>query len=1588
MSQAIVIVGMACQYPDAKSPGELWENALAGRQAFRRLPPERLRLEDYFSSELDAADSTYSSEAAVIEGYDFDRVRFSVAGSSFRSADMAHWLALDVAAQALSDAGFNQSDLLPRDTTGVFVGNTLTGEFSRANLLRLRWPYVCRVLESALAEESWPVKQRRDFLERVEASYKSPFPPLSEESLAGGLSNTIAGRICNHFDLKGGGYTVDGACASSLLAIATACSALACQDIDVAIAGGVDLSLDPFELVGFARAGALAQEKMRVFDARSSGFWPGEGCGFVVLMRYEDALALHCRTHAIIRGWGVSSDGSGGITRPEVEGQLLALRRAYRRAGYSISSVTYFEGHGTGTSVGDATELKSLSRARREAAPGAPPAVIGSIKANIGHTKAAAGVAGLIKATMALNAQILPPTTGCDEPHSELAGDQAALAALKQGELWPHDRPLRASVSAMGFGGINAHLTIESSSADRRSALTAREKALLASAQDCELFLFIARDREEMCRSIERISKFAARLSRSELTDLAALLERTLRDSKEQARYAVRAALVASTPSQLAERIESLLSWLQGEAESKIDAEAGLFLGTGAASPRLGFLFPGQGSPVYTDGGYLARRFDSVNALYRDAGLRSNGGKVKTGLAQPAIVTASIAGLKALEMVGVTAQVAVGHSLGEITAMYWGGAFDQQALIRIAHIRGAAMENLKSPDGAMASLSTSKQQVEALINGDPVVIAALNSPGQTIISGEATAIAALVKRARSKGFSATAIPVSHAFHSPLVAAAVPALAGHLSSEPFQPLQRKVVSTITGAPLAATADLKNLLCRQVTSPVQFIDAIQNAVQGLDLLIEVGPGQTLNGIVSEFIKVPSVALDSGGPSSKGLMKAIGAAFSLGAAVDCEALFAGRFARPFNLDWNPKFFSNPCEMAPLPADEAIPTGAKASTEKNRVAAETEDVPASAAESPLEVLRYLVAKRAELPLSAVKDESRLLGDLHLNSIKVSQIVAEAARQIGLPPPIAPTDYSNVTLAIAAQALEELMLAGASVSGAQQQPQGVDSWIRPFIVEMVARALPRHTSPARPGQCQVIAPADYPLSGALEEAFANWGAEAVVLCVPPAPGERHIRFILEAARCALARRASRFVIVQHGGGASAFARTFHLEASQAITCVVDVPIDHPEASSWVLQEAKAASSFSEAHYDMAGQRSEPVTRLITEIEPGTVPLPGPDDVLLVTGGGKGIGAECATWLARQTGVALALIGRASPDKGGELAANLARMEKSGIRFRYYVADVTNAESLKAAAGRARRELGEITAVLHAAGVNTPQSLNSLNEEAFLALLAPKLQGLRNVLAAIDPDRLKHLVTFGSLIARAGMHGEAHYAVANEWMARLVEQWQAEHPSCRSVNIDWSVWSGIGMGERLGAVETLMQQGVTPIPIDEGVRMFGRLLESRLPAVSVIVSGRFGETPTVNFGRSDLPFMRFLEQPRLHYPGVELVVDAELSEDADPYLNDHVFQGERLLPAVMGLEAMAEVAKAVAAMDETPVFEDVTFDRPVVVPGGEHLKIRLAALVREPGIVEVALRSEETAFQVNHFRAICRFGCDRLIAPPSQASHR
>ncbi|MFN9174669.1 MAG: polyketide synthase dehydratase domain-containing protein, partial [Synechocystis sp.] len=279
---------------------------------------------------------------------------------------------------------------------------------------------------------------------------------------------------------------------------------------------------------------------------------------------------------------------------------------------------------------------------------------------------------------------------------------------------------------------------------------------------------------------------------------------------------------------------------------------------------------------------------------------------------------------------------------------------------------------------------------------------------------------------------------------------------------------------------------------------------------------------------------------------------------------------------------------------------------------------------------------------------------------------------------------------------------------------------------------------------------------------------------------------------------------------------------------------------------------------------------------------------------------------------------------------------------------------------------------IHGAGVNQPKLIKNLELADFIDTFSPKVNGLENLLNTIPHTQLKQLITFGSIIARTGLPGEADYALANDILGRLVVQFQRNNPHCHCVNIDWSVWSGTGMGERLGRIDALMQQGITPLSPDQAIAVLQQLMGQTLPTSLVVVTGRFGNLPTLTLKQRELPLWRFLENPKVNYPGIELVVEAELSLMTDPYLKDHVYQGEYIFPAVMGLEAIAEVVMALTETTEIPQFEAVKFNRPIVVSADNPLTIRIAALAKENQQIEVVIRSQQTSFAVDHFRAICR----------------
>ncbi|MCD4731103.1 MAG: hypothetical protein K8R74_10905, partial [Bacteroidales bacterium] len=610
LNNSIAIVGMACVFPGAHSPEELWQNVLAGRRYFRKTPDERLPLNDYYDPDPLIPGKTYCDQMAVITDWKFDPIKYRIPPITFNATDLTHWLALFTAKQALEKSGIDLKNI-DRTRVGVILGNSLTGEFSRSHNLRFRWPYIERTLKLASQDNGYNNSQTNSLIKRMREIYEAPLPEITEDSLAGGMSNTIAGRVCNYFDLGAGGFTVDGACSSSLISVATACNALKNNEMDIVITGGVDISLDAFEIIGFAKTHALTKNDIKPYDRDAAGMIAGEGCGIVILTSEEYARKNGHEIDAFIKGWGYSSDGKGGITAPKVEGQMRALQQAYNVAGYPISSVDLIEGHGTGTTVGDKVEIETILNVINNSSCNSK-INIGSIKANIGHCKAAAGTAGLIKIVMALKNKILPPTLNCNNPNPVFGKPLNKLQPLIEGKVWNSmNRPRRASVSAMGFGGSNSHVTLEEANPDVKPSKD--DLSIIGSHQKTELLLFSAKDMNDLKKQIEKIVPISERICRAELTDLSAAL--AINDHKGIYRLAI----VADSTWQLVDSLNLSLKWIEESRtiEEINDPGNGIFAGETKENPKIIALFPGQGSQRLNMGKHLLSRFSFVREWYK-----------------------------------------------------------------------------------------------------------------------------------------------------------------------------------------------------------------------------------------------------------------------------------------------------------------------------------------------------------------------------------------------------------------------------------------------------------------------------------------------------------------------------------------------------------------------------------------------------------------------------------------------------------------------------------------------------------------------------------------------------------------------------------------------------------------------------------------------------------------------------------------------------------------------------------------------------------------------------------------------------------
>jgi acyl transferase domain-containing protein/NADPH:quinone reductase-like Zn-dependent oxidoreductase/short-subunit dehydrogenase/acyl carrier protein len=809
--EPIAIIGMACRYPgDITTPEDLWDLLAAQQHTITDFPTNRgWDLHHLFHPDPDHPGTTYTNKGGFLHNADqFDPTFFTISPREATAIDPQQRLLLETAWEAIENAHINPTTLTGTDT-GVFTG--------------------------VIAQEYAPRRH-------------AGFETLEGYFVTGNTSSVASGRIAYTLGLEGPAVTVDTACSSSLVAMHLASRSLRAGECSLALAGGATVMAAPSLFVEFShQRGVAADGHCKPFAAAADGTAFGEGAGLLVLERLADAERLGHPVLAVIRSSAINQDGaSNGLTAPNGPSQERLIRQALADAGLTTADVDAVEAHGTGTTLGDPIEAQALINTYGQDRPAGRPLRVGSIKSNIAHTQAAAGVAGVIKMVLALRHETLPATLNVDAPTSHVDWSAGAVSLLTEPQAWPRgDRPRRAAVSSFGISGTNAHLIIEQPPAGTRASTTA------------------AHEPGPLAWPISARSETALRAQAARLQDLAGEAgARAASHSLATTRAAFdhRAVVVADHPDDLGRTLAALQA---GEPAP------GLVEGHARPDEKITFVFPGQGSQwagmatglLDTDEVFRTRLVACADALAPHTGwslidvLRSAPHAPsldRVDVVQPALFAVMVALAELWRAAGIRPSAVVGHSQGEIAAACVAGALSLPDAARVVAVRSRLLTRLAG-GGAMASVALPADSVREQLAGTGVGVAAINGPAATVISGDPAAIAGLVGRWETTGVRARRIPVDYASHSPGVEAIRDELIAELAGIAPQAAEVTFVSTVTGRPLDTTGLDAAYWYRNLRETVELDSAVRTLVEdGHTLFVETSPHPVLTAAIQDTIE----------------------------------------------------------------------------------------------------------------------------------------------------------------------------------------------------------------------------------------------------------------------------------------------------------------------------------------------------------------------------------------------------------------------------------------------------------------------------------------------------------------------------------------------------------------------------------------------------------------------------------------------------------------------------------------------------------------------------------------------------------------
>ena len=874
--EPIAVVGLGAIFPGAGTAAAFWRNVQNGVDAITEVPPHRWDPAVYYDpgayDRPPESDRFYCRRGGFVDDLaTFDPARFGIMPAAVAGMEPDQLLALRTAAEAIADAG-GEERLPDRERIGVVIGRGgyLTPGVARFDQLVSVSHQVTGVLAELLPELD------ADRLAEIGAAFRAR---LGRAEDSGGLVPSFAAsRIANRFDLRGPAYTVDAACASALVAVEHAVRALRSGQCDAVLAGAVHHAHHVTVWSVFSRLRALSRsERIRPFDRAADGTLLAEGTGMVLLKRLADAERDGDRVHAVIRGVGSSSDGrAGGIMSPQVDGQVLAVERAWRDAGLDPTApgaAGLVEAHGTATPAGDEAELATLRRVfgTASAGPGVgggPPLWLGSVKSMIGHAMPAAGMAGLIKAVCAVRDAVLPPTLNIEEPHAALAGTR--LRPVREQAEWepPEDgTPRRAVVNAFGFGGVNAHVVLEeppaSSSASpaagrgprRLFAVGAGRDGLLGGGQDGETVLRLSAGSPEALAELMELPDEEL-LARGEAPDGPGSADAgggIAGGHGGEGGGACRVAIVGPTARKL-DLARAVVArgtpwrgrsdiWFTPRPLLGAASAAGAGGGGGGATGggRTAFLFPGF-EPAFEP------RIDDIAAHFGLAPPRLTGRSDALGHAADVIATGRLLAA-ALARLGIEPDVAAGHSLGEWTAMIVSGMYPPDAVEACVAALGGREPQM--PNAVYAALGCGAQRAQEILGGrGDVVVSHDNCPHQSVICGPPAAVREVLGRLAAEGVLGQELPFRTGFHTPMARVHLDAVRRSFRKLPIREPRYPVWSATTVAPFPADPDeVRALVVRHLLEPVRFSELVEELYGwGVRAFVQVGPG-SLTGFVSD-------------------------------------------------------------------------------------------------------------------------------------------------------------------------------------------------------------------------------------------------------------------------------------------------------------------------------------------------------------------------------------------------------------------------------------------------------------------------------------------------------------------------------------------------------------------------------------------------------------------------------------------------------------------------------------------------------------------------------------------------------------------